>query len=62
MSDDDAQGGRGTAAGRAKVDRARLSDMADAAKEALAALRPGNEPPPRRTLAGEPMCQISVRL
>jgi CRISPR-associated protein Cmr1 len=36
--------------------------MAPKADEVLKALRPGGKPPPRRTVAGAPTCEITVRL
>lgn len=62
MSEDEARRTRGTAEKRVAVDRAALAKMAPAAAEALAALRPGNKPPPRRTATGKDACEISVRL
>src|SRR5579884_3163909 len=44
------------------VDRTALAGMAGEAAKALAALRPGGKPPPRRTATGKETCEISVRL
>lgn len=62
MSDDEAQGRRGTVAVRAKLGRAKLAEMAGAAKDALTALRKDSQATRRRTATGKKACEISVCL
>jgi CRISPR-associated protein Cmr1 len=62
MNEDDREHNPGIAAPPPKVDRAALAGLAGSARRALDDLRPGGKVPPRRTLAGEAMCEISVRL
>ena len=62
MSEDEARRARGTADKQATVDRAVLRELSGPATEALAALRPGGKPPPRRTASGKDACEFSVRL
>jgi hypothetical protein len=62
MSDDEAQGRRGTVAVRAKLGRAKLAEMAGAAEDALTALRKDSQATRRRTATGKKACEISVCL
>jgi len=56
------EGGKSRKAPPAKVDLAALKGRAEDAHKLFQALRKDGKAPPRRTLAGEPTCEIGVRL